>query len=117
MISAMQAVIATNNLTKYYERFRAVDHLNFSVQQGSICGFLGQNGAGKSTTIKMLLGMAKPTEGGGTILGYDINKEEESVEIRKRVAYVAEDKRLYDYMTVGQIIRFTKSFFPQWRND
>ncbi|PSR54923.1 ABC transporter ATP-binding protein [Adhaeribacter arboris] len=113
----MEEVITVKNLTKLYQNVSAVDHLSFSVQRGSICGFLGQNGAGKSTTIKMLLGMVKPTEGSGNILGYAIDKEEDSLEIRKRVAYVAEDKRLYDYMTVGQIIRFTKSFFPNWRED
>jgi ABC-2 type transport system ATP-binding protein len=108
-------VIATSGLTKKYGSFCAVDHLTFSVAQGSICGFLGQNGAGKSTTIKMLLGMVKPTQGDGSILGYDISDENQSVEIRKRVAYVAEDKRLYDYMTVGQIIKFTRPFFDNWQ--
>jgi ABC-2 type transport system ATP-binding protein len=111
------AVIKTQNLTKYYSDFCAVDRLNLNVPQGSICGFLGQNGAGKSTTIKMLLGMVQPSSGQGTILGYDIRDEKQSVEIRKRVAYVAEDKRLYDYMTVGQIIKFTRPFFESWQTD
>ncbi len=111
------AVITTTGLTKNYGSFCAVDNLNLHVPQGSICGFLGQNGAGKSTTIKMLLGMARPSSGTGSILGHDILNENESVAIRRRVAYVAEDKRLYDYMTVGQIIKFTQSFFADWQTD
>ncbi len=111
------AIIKTKGLTKYYSDFCAVDRLSLNVPQGSICGFLGQNGAGKSTTIKMLLGMVQPSSGEGTILGYNIRDEKQSVEIRKRVAYVAEDKRLYDYMTVGQIIKFTRPFFESWQTD
>lgn len=113
----MDPVIVTNGLTKQYDKFSAVDHLDLRVPKGSICGFLGQNGAGKSTTIKMLLGMVRPTSGSGNILGYDITSEKESVEIRKRVAYVAEDKRLYDYMTVEQMIKFTRRFFINWKQD
>ena len=111
------AVITTTGLTKHYGNFCAVDSLTLQVPQGSICGFLGQNGAGKSTTIKMLLGMVCPSSETGSILGYNILNEKESVAIRKRVAYVAEDKRLYDYMTVGQIISFTKSFFEGWQTE
>ncbi len=61
--------------------------------------------------------MVQPSSGEGTILGYNIRDEKQSVEIRKRVAYVAEDKRLYDYMTVGQIIKFTRPFFESWQTD
>ncbi len=111
------AVITTTGLTKTYGDFCAVDNLNLRVNPGSICGFLGQNGAGKSTTIKMLLGMVLPSSGTGSILGYNILNEKDSVAIRKRVAYVAEDKRLYDYMTVGQIIKFTRPFFEGWQTD
>jgi len=107
-------VITTKGLTKRYGDFCAVDKLDLNIPRGTICGFLGQNGAGKSTTIKMLLGMVKPSSGTGEILGLDIGDENQSVEIRKRVAYVAEDKRLYDYMTVGQIIKFTRPFFAEW---
>jgi ABC-2 type transport system ATP-binding protein len=82
-----------------------------------VCAFLGQNGAGKSSTIKMLLGMIHPTSGTGSIFGHRIDKEKESLLIRQKVAFVAEDKRLYDYMSVVQIIRFTKAFFPRWRRE
>ena len=104
-------------LTKLYGDFPAVTDLSIDVEQGSITGFLGQNGAGKSSTIKMILGMIHPTSGGGRVLGHDIADPAASVAMRRRVAYVAEDKRLYDYMSVGQLIEFTKSFYPDWSDD
>jgi len=113
----METILETQELSKSYGSFQAVKKLNLKIGKGSICAFLGQNGAGKSTTIKMLLGMSRPSSGTGKIFGLDINNEEQSVKIRKRTAYVAEDKRLYDYMTVEQILRFTKYFFPLWRHD
>ncbi|HJP59306.1 MAG TPA: ABC transporter ATP-binding protein [Gemmatimonadaceae bacterium] len=109
--------IETEALTKYYGNFEAVRGLTMRVPKGSITGFLGQNGAGKSSTIRMLLGMSRPTRGNGRVLDLDIADEKQSIEMRKRVAYVGEDKRLYDYMTVGQIIEFTKAFYPGWRDD
>jgi ABC-2 type transport system ATP-binding protein len=111
------AVIETVELKKNYGKHEAVRGLNLSVQAGSVCAFLGQNGAGKSSTIKMLLGMVHPTAGTGSILGHRIDREKESLLIRQKVAFVAEDKQLYDYMTVEQIVRFTKSFFPHWNHD
>ncbi len=110
----MATVIETIELAKSYKKHQAVRGLNLSVQAGSVCAFLGQNGAGKSSTIKMLLGMIHPTSGSGSIFGHRIDKESDSLLIRQKVAFVAEDKRLYDYMSVSQIIRFTKSFFPKW---
>ena len=65
----------------------------------------------------MLMGAIRPSSGSGRVLNFAIDDPDQSVEIRKRVAFVNEDKRLYDYMTVEQIIRFTKSFFPNWRAD
>ena len=112
----MAAVIETTELKKNYGKHEAVRGLNLSVHAGSVCAFLGQNGAGKSSTIKMLLGMIHPTSGRGSILGHCIDKERESLLIRQKVAFVAEDKRLYDYMSVGQIIDFTRSFFPGWNH-
>lgn len=109
--------IETEALTKYYGNFEAVRGLTMRVPKGSITGFLGQNGAGKSSTIRMLLGMSRPTRGNGRVLDFDIADERQSIEMRKRVAYVGEDKRLYDYMTVGQMIEFTKAFYPGWRDD
>ena len=113
----MEAIIETQELKKDYGKHQAVCGLNLSVQAGSVCAFLGQNGAGKSSTIKMLLGMVHPTSGVGRVFGHNIDNEKDSLFIRQKVAFVAEDKRLYDYMTVAQIIRFTRSFFPNWDHD
>ena len=110
----MAYVIETQQLKKSYGTNEAVRGLDLSVSEGTVCAFLGQNGAGKSSTIKMLLGMIHPTSGTGRILGHSISNEAESLIIRQKVAFVAEDKRLYDYMTVAELIRFTRAFFPTW---
>lgn len=110
----MAAIIETTGLRKTYGSHEAVRGLDLAVPEGSVCAFLGQNGAGKSSTIKMLLGMVHATAGSGTVLGHRIDREKDSLLIRHSVAFVAEDKRLYDYMTVEEIIRFTRSFFPTW---
>jgi ABC-2 type transport system ATP-binding protein len=107
--------IETNGLTKRYGRVEAVRDLNLSAASGRITAFLGRNGAGKSTTIKMLLGISRPSSGSGTVLGYRIDDARESREIRRRTAYVAEDKQTYGYMTVDQMIAFTRSFYDDWQ--
>src|SRR5206468_12474148 len=104
-------VIEVNGLTKHYGSFKAVKNITFSVAAGNVTGFLGRNGAGKSTTIKMLLGMIAATSGTGKVLGSRIDVAAESLQIRRRVAYVGEDKGLYAYMTVQQLINFTRSFY------
>lgn len=114
---SIEHVIETYGLTKHFGRHEAVSALNLRVQAGQITGFLGRNGAGKSTTIKMLLGMMHPTAGTGTVLGKPIDDPNASCEMRRHVAYVAEDKQLYAYMTVGEMIRFTRSFYPDWRAE
>jgi ABC-2 type transport system ATP-binding protein len=81
--------IQTRDLRKSYGAVEAVRGLNLSVARGRITGFLGRNGAGKSTTIKMLLGMIRPTSGEGRVLGLQVADAEESVELRRRVAYVS----------------------------
>lgn len=112
-----ERIIQTEELTKHYGRFRAVQQLSCRVRSERITGFLGRNGAGKSSTIKMLLGMIKPTSGTGSVLGHRIDDAKESLEIRKRIAYVGEDKGLYGYMTVEQLIRFTRSFYTDWQPE
>lgn len=112
-----EAVILTQALTKSYGDAEVVQGLNLSVGRNRITAFLGRNGAGKSTTIKMLLGMIRPTAGSGTVLGKQIGIAGENREMRQRVAYVAEDKFLYGYMTVEQTIQFFSSFYADWRRD
>jgi ABC-2 type transport system ATP-binding protein len=111
------SAIQTHDLTKSYGSLTAVRALNLSVASKRITAFLGQNGAGKSTTIKMLLGMTRPTSGDGTVLGKRITDPAENRELRRKVAYVAEDKPLYGYMTVEQTILFASSFYSDWRPD
>jgi ABC-2 type transport system ATP-binding protein len=82
------AVIETNELAKSYGRVEAVKDLSLSIKQHSITAFLGRNGAGKSTTIKMLLGMIRPSSGDGTVLGQRISDPIQSVGMRTRLAYV-----------------------------
>ena len=110
-------VIQTQGLTKRFRKFEAVRGLNLNVEGGQITGFLGRNGAGKTTTVKMLLGMTHPTSGTGSVLGKEITDPKQNREMRRRVAYVGEDKQLYAYMTVQQLIRFTRSFYDDWRPE
>ena len=110
-------VIDTDNLSKRYGDLEAVRQLSLKVGANRITGFLGRNGAGKSSTIKMLLGICRPSSGTGRMLGRSIDDEHESREIRRHVAYVAEDKQTYAYMTVAQMIAFTRSFYDDWRLD
>lgn len=112
-----ELVVETQGLTKYYGTVEAVRSLSLTVERQHITGFLGRNGAGKSTTIKMLLGMIRPTAGTGRVLGYDIADPAQSLAIRRRIAYVGEDKGLYGYMTVAELIRFTRSFYPDWQPE
>lgn len=113
----MNDVIETAGLWKVYEDIEALRGLDVRVPQGSIFGCLGRNGAGKTTTIKVLLGMARATRGEARVFGQSSIDAKAGVDIRSRVAFVSDEKDLYDYMTVGDIIAFTKSFYPKWRND
>jgi ABC-2 type transport system ATP-binding protein len=110
-------VIETEALTKRYGAVEAVSKLDLRVGAGHITGFLGRNGAGKSSTIKMLLGMSHATSGTGRVLGHAIDDARANREARRHVAYVAEDKQTYAYMTVRQMIAFTRSFYDDWRPD
>jgi ABC-2 type transport system ATP-binding protein len=110
-------VIETADLRKNYGAIAALRGLSLQVPAGSICGFLGKNGAGKTTTIKVLLGMARPNAGHARVLGLSVDDERSSLTIRSRTGFVSEDKDLYGYMTVEEMIRFTARFFPRWRGD
>jgi ABC-2 type transport system ATP-binding protein len=109
--------IETTQLRKTYESVDALRGLDLRVPAGSIFGFLGRNGAGKTTTIKVLLGMARPTSGTARVFGLAAAAPDASVEIRRRVGFVSDDKDLYGGMTVAEMIGFTAGFFPRWRKD
>jgi ABC-type multidrug transport system ATPase subunit len=114
---ANQPVIEAAGLRKHYGEVEALRGLDLQVPAGSICGFLGRNGAGKTTALKVLLGMARPTSGAARVFGLPAEDQAASVEIRRRTGFVSDEKDLYDYMTVAEMIRFTAPFFPRWRPD
>src|SRR5512143_1085042 len=97
-------VILAHNLTKRFDHFTAVDHVSFSVTSGEVVGYLGPNGSGKTTTIRMLLGLLRPSEGEATVLGYDIVRQSERV--RERVGYMSQKFALYHDLTVGENLSF-----------
>ena len=111
------AVIETAGLTKRFDEIDALRGLDLRVPAGSIFGFLGKNGAGKTTTIKLLLGMARPTSGEARVFGLSSDEPRAGLEIRRRTAFVSDEKDLYDYMTVGEMIAFTRSFYPRWSTE
>ena len=96
--------ILARSLTKRFDSFTAVDAIDFEVQRGEIFGFLGPNGSGKTTTIRMLLGLLRPTAGGGEVLGMDIVKEPRH--IRQRTGYMSQRFSLYNDLTVRQNLVF-----------
>ena len=112
-----EVIVETTDLRKRYGNLEALRGLTLQVEAGSICGFLGRNGAGKTTTLKILLGMLRPTSGEARVFGRRADDSTASVEIRRDVAFVGEDKPLFDYMTVGEMVRFTAAFYPHWRQD
>jgi ABC-2 type transport system ATP-binding protein len=96
--------VRVTNLRRTFGEFVAVDNISLSVRRGEIFGFLGPNGAGKSTTIRMLCGLLMPTGGTGTVGGFDINKESES--IKQVIGYMSQKFSLYDDLTVEENIDF-----------
>ena len=110
-------VIEMSGVHKSFKKVRALSGLDLQVPAGSIYGFLGPNGAGKTTAMKLLMGMLKIDSGKAHVFGLSVSDRSESVEIRKRIGFVAEEKELYPYMTVEQVIRFTRAFYPGWRED
>ena len=109
MVASPDLIISTENLTKTYGKRQVVSNLNLAVPRGSICGFLGANGAGKSTTIKLLLGLLQPTSGVGTVFGKNIAKD--SVAIRERVGFLAQSPSFYGYLTARETLQFVAAFF------
>ncbi|NJD58289.1 MAG: ABC transporter ATP-binding protein [Anaerolineales bacterium] len=93
-----------HNLTKRFDGFTAVDHISFSIKAGEVVGYLGPNGSGKTTTMRMLLGLLLPSEGDASVLGYDIVRQSEQV--RANVGYMSQKFALYHDLTVGENLAF-----------
>jgi ABC-2 type transport system ATP-binding protein len=110
-------VIETAGLCKSFRGNPALIGLDLNVPAGSIFGFLGRNGAGNTTTIKLLMGMLKADAGSASVFGLAVSDRNSSIEARRRIGFVMEEKDLYPYMTVEQMIQFTRPFFPRWRRD
>jgi len=104
MHKSEEHTITAKNLTKSFGDFTAVDAITFEVKKGEIFGFLGANGAGKTTAIKMLCGLSSPSSGEATIAGFDIYKQPE--DIKKNIGYMSQHFSLYSDLTVEENIRF-----------
>jgi ABC-2 type transport system ATP-binding protein len=97
-------VIVVEKLSKSFNDFKAVDEISFEVSKGEIFGFLGANGAGKTTAMKMLCGLSMPTSGKASVAGFDVYEENES--IKKNIGYMSQKFSLYEDLTIKENIRF-----------
>lgn len=100
----MEYAIEIENLTKIFDKFTAVNNVGFKVKKGDVFGFLGPNGSGKTTVIRMIMGLISPTSGTGKVLGYDITTDNEK--IRSHIGYMSQKFSLYDDLTVDENLDF-----------
>ncbi len=107
--------IQTHHLTRYFGAKRVVYDLNLSVPRGSIFGFLGRNGSGKTTSLRMVLGLLAPTWGSSTILGHD--SQNLPPEVRARIGYLAEGHPVHGWMRVKDAHAYQSRFYPRWNHD
>lgn len=110
-----QAIISVRGLTKRFGTFTAVDHIDFDVYRGEIFGFLGANGAGKTTAMRMLCGLSFPSEGTGTVAGYDILRQSE--QIKRNIGYMSQRFTLYEDLTVGENLRLFAGIYGMKSRD
>ena len=107
-----ETIISTKDLYKSFKQKEILKGLNLNVNKGSIYGFLGKNGAGKTTAIKCLLGLFRQTDGNSNILGYGSGDLPE--EAKARIGYIPQENDLVEWMKVSQLIRYTKIFYDRW---
>ena len=108
-------IISVSNLTKTFGDFTAVNNISFEVAKGEIFGFLGANGAGKTTAMKMLIGISKPSSGEATVAGFDIAKQSEMV--KKNIGYMSQKFSLYDDLTIKENITFFGGIYGLSRKE
>jgi ABC-2 type transport system ATP-binding protein len=109
-----QPVIVLNSVVKRFGRREVLRDVSLEVMPGQTFAFLGRNGAGKTSTIRMLLGLLAPDDGLVRVLG--LNPAKREIEVRRRVGYLAEDQTMFGWMTVEELIRFVGPFYPTWDN-
>jgi ABC-2 type transport system ATP-binding protein len=108
-------IISVSNLTKTFGNFTAVNDISFEVSKGEIFGFLGANGAGKTTAMKMLIGISKPSSGKATVAGFDIFNQSEMV--KKNIGYMSQKFSLYDDLTIKENITFFGGIYGLSRKE
>src|ERR1700746_186952 len=111
----METVISATKLTKRFGDFVAVDEITFDVHKGEIFGFLGANGAGKTTAMRMLCGLSIPTSGEAMVAGFDVFKEPE--EIKRNIGYMSQKFSLYEDLTVKENIEFYGGIYGLSRKE
>lgn len=111
----MEHTIKIENLTKQFGTFTAVDNISFEVAKGEIFGFLGANGAGKTTAIRMLCGLLNPTSGGGSVAGFNIVKSSEHV--KRNIGYMSQRFSLYEDLTITENIEFYATVYGLGRSQ
>ena len=110
----MENAIEIRNLTKKFDKFVAVDDVSFNVKKGEVFGFLGPNGSGKTTVIRMLMGLISPTSGTGSVLGFDISKE--NTNIREVIGYMSQKFSLYEDLTVEENLDFYAGIYGIYKD-
>ncbi|MFT3895769.1 MAG: ABC transporter ATP-binding protein [Anaerolineales bacterium] len=109
------SMIQLTDVTKSYNNINVVDHLNLQINSGEIIGLIGHNGAGKSTTLKMIAGLIEPTSGHVRVMEHDMQKE--SIKVKHKIGYLPEESPLYEAMTAQQYLLFFSELYQMPRHQ
>jgi ABC-2 type transport system ATP-binding protein len=111
----VESVIHTQALSKSYRGLNVLENLDINIQPKRVVGFLGPNGSGKTSTLRILTGLSRPTSGKAWVLGMDVRTHGRN--IRQRIGYLAQSPQFYDFMTARQILRYVAGFYPMGGRD